>query len=1009
MQLPKRLWIFIVLAVVALSVLLFDPRTSAPMKPVQPELEPPAKTAAPPESGARPQMAAPHRALAPVQNGKKIVRASGSTLQTYPDAEFVDGAEAFLTNGEIHRVELIKTSMKYPFVRVERRFHGDSATGREVTTFLHEAVATHVVIELRQGASTNELTAALAAIEGKIMRKIPVDYADTFIIALPKAEINGIPNAIASLSRFSEVIKLVDADTIGRLQLYPNDYRFFEMWGLEDGNGNNDIEATDAWELQTGNASVTVAVLDSGIDNNHPDLVNRLWRNQAEVNGAVRVDDDGNGYIDDRRGWNFFNDSPNQYDVHGHGTHVAGIIGAQGNNSIGTVGVCWDCRLMALNVADFNGAVLSTDMIPAYDYARRMGAKIINASLVINRSEIEASAINNLQSHGVMVVAAAGNAGQDIDTQSVPKYPAAYPNLNIISVGFTDQSSTLDSYSNYGASSVDLLAPGRWILSTVPYGYDFDSGSSMAAPHVAGVAALLKAQNPGWSYLQIRSAILNNVDVRPQLEGKCVTRGMLNAFKAVAPKVPLTTALDNNFVWSTGGDAPWMGRKRSLDGYDIAESGGITNGQESWLETTVTGPGVLSFLWSVSSERYYDQLKFSINGTAQQNISGNVDWTLRNYTVGHGTYTFRWSFSKNDRLESPKDRGALDQVSFTAFLPSTPTNVSALPLGLNTAKVSWRRASTNTHEFAISRSTSPTGPFTTIALAERHITNIFDTVRSGLTYYYVVKAWSSHGFSTNSAPAMVTMPVGMEDNLLFQNPSGRFSVWVMNHTNLVRSAAITSGPGAATGWRVAASADFNMDLWPDILWQHTNGAVSVWLMRSTNLLRSVPLRPGPAANTGWSIVSAPDLTGDTKPDLLWRNSPSGALMYWHLNGTNYLNQFSLGTGLFSAWNAVGTGDLNDDGHSDIVWSHQTGANAVWLMNRTNFIVQVPLRAGYATSTGWKLSTMMDLNVDRKVDLIWEHNDGRLEGWLMNGTSFTQKLTLPNNTGASTGWRLIGPQ
>jgi hypothetical protein len=245
---------------------------------------------------------------------------------------------------------------------------------------------------------------------------------------------------------------------------------------------------------------------------------------------------------------------------------------------------------------------------------------------------------------------------------------------------------------------------------------------------------------------------------------------------------------------------------------------------------------------------------------------------------------------------------------------------------------------------------------------------------------------------------------------MFQNTNGQFSMWVMNQTNFVHYASIVSGPAAATGWRVAAFADLNKDNNVDVLWQNTNGNIMTWLMHGTNFMRRHFLSTGAAASTGWKIYAATDLTGDGRADLLWRNN-NGALKYWQMNGTNYVGEFSLRAGqpASSGLTIAGTADLDGNGSADIVWANTNGANAVWLMNQTNYLRTVGLRSGYPASNGWKLSLLTDLNSDRKTDFVWEKNDGRLDAWLMNGTNFVRTVTLRTNAGAISGWRVVGPK
>jgi subtilisin family serine protease len=278
-----------------------------------------------------------------------------------------------------------------------------------------------------------------------------------------------------------------------------------------------------------------VAVVDTGIDYNHADLNPNMWRNPAEPPNGL--DDDNNGFVDDVYGADFRNDDADPLDDSSHGTHVAGIIGGEGNNGIGGVGVNWTVHLMALKFLDNNGSGNTADAAAAIDYAVKAGARVVNASWGGPAFSFALyKAIRNAGNQGVLVVAAAGNEGSNSDAQ--PEYPAAFDLPNIISVAATDAGDDLVDFSNYGARTVDLGAPGDDIYSTVPKfvnpsGYAFFSGTSMAAPFVSGAAALYLAHTPAATTAQVRDALLQNVDQLPSLAGKTVTGGRLNVGRAL--------------------------------------------------------------------------------------------------------------------------------------------------------------------------------------------------------------------------------------------------------------------------------------------------------------------------------------------------------------------------------------------------------------------------------------------------------------------------------------------
>lgn len=304
------------------------------------------------------------------------------------------------------------------------------------------------------------------------------------------------------------------------------------------GISDADIDAPEAWDVITGSQDTVVAVIDEGVDVDHPDLRDNIWRNPGETSGNS-IDDDKNGYVDDVNGWDFANDDASVYDpdpITGygdeHGTHVAGTIAAQGNNSVGVSGVNWDARVMSLKFLGENGGT-TIDAVEAINYAVNKGVKISNNSWGGGGySQALYDAINRADSVGHLFVAAAGNDSSDNDTRA--SYPANYDLSNVISVAATNNQDTLAGFSNFGVKKVDLVAPGVDIVSTYTASrYGYMSGTSMAAPHVTGVAALIKSQNPTLDDAQMRARILESVDKIDDLSGKVATGGRLNAASAL--------------------------------------------------------------------------------------------------------------------------------------------------------------------------------------------------------------------------------------------------------------------------------------------------------------------------------------------------------------------------------------------------------------------------------------------------------------------------------------------
>ena len=334
-------------------------------------------------------------------------------------------------------------------------------------------------------------------------------------------------------------VEYAEPNYFRRLGRIPNDASYSSLWGLFK------INAPGAWDLTTDCSSVVVAVIDSGVDYDHPDLSANIWVNTNEIAGNG-LDDDGNGKFEDIRGWDFAYEDNDPMDVIGHGTHVAGTIGAVGDNALGVTGLCWEAKIMALRAFDDDGNTTVAATIEAMEYARLNGAKIVNASYADREfSQAEKDMIAQLNSDGILFVAAAGNEG--VDSDQTPSYPAGYHLPNIIAVAASNENDGLASFSNFGLVNVHVAAPGDGVFSTYPDdGYGSSSGTSMAAPHVSGLAALVWGSNPGLSAAQVKDRILDGADRTANLEGFIFTAGAINASNSVrnipAPPSSFTAA-----------------------------------------------------------------------------------------------------------------------------------------------------------------------------------------------------------------------------------------------------------------------------------------------------------------------------------------------------------------------------------------------------------------------------------------------------------------------------------
>jgi subtilisin family serine protease len=422
-----------------------------------------------------------------------------------------------------------------------------SATGRPVDPVgrqaLRAAVPGELIVGFRPGVSAAAQEDALSS--AGATRKRRFERLRSALVSIDPSKARQAMRKLESDGRvaYAEPNFLLHADDHGGS---PNDPSMHQLWGLDNfgqtvnwvtGTADADIDAQEAWSVSTGSSAVTVAVIDTGVDTSHPDLAANAWVNEGEDCTGCRtngVDDDGNGYVDDWRGWDFVNGDNNPADDNGHGTHVAGTIAAVGNNGLGVVGVTWSTKVMPLKFLSAAGSGTVADAISAILYANANGVPILNNSWGGDDfSQALLDAIERTDSSGALFVAAAGNSFTDTDAS--PNYPSGYEAPNVISVGASDALDRRAWFSNYGAASVDLSAPGANILSTWPGGsYRFQDGTSMAAPHVAGAAALVKAAQPGSTGAGLKALLLRSADPVSLLSGTSRTGGRLNVDRAAS-------------------------------------------------------------------------------------------------------------------------------------------------------------------------------------------------------------------------------------------------------------------------------------------------------------------------------------------------------------------------------------------------------------------------------------------------------------------------------------------
>jgi subtilisin family serine protease len=533
-----------------------------------------------------------------------------------------------------------------------------------------------------------------------------------------------VEEALAACRQDPEVA-YAEPNYVRSLSAIPNDTDFDLLWGLDNtgqtgGVVDADIDAVEAWDIQTGNTDVVVAVIDTGVDLDHDELAENILLK-------------GNG---DYHGWDFANDDAFPDDDNGHGSHVSGIIGAKGDNGLGVVGVTWSVSIMPLKILDAAGSGTVADEIEAIEYAINHGAHIINASYSgPTYSVFERDAIEMAKDAGILFVAAAGNKGygneadgwnNDEDGQQI--YPAGYDLENIVAVAATDHHDSLAGFSNYGPLSVDVAGPGASVLSAYRNNqFKTLSGTSMATPHVSGLAALIWAEDifqngsVTLSFTEVRNRICNGVDVLPALSGRILMAGRINAYQSLVTVDPLQrpaspSGLDAQAISSNVVQLTWTDESGNESGFKVVRA------------QNPGGP-------------------YAHVGTAAENVSQFTDNMARD-----GSVNYYAVLAFNGHGDSAESLGASATTPLAA-----PTDLTAVAVSTGTINLSWTDHSAVETGYEIEEKAGPGGSFSLIVMVgagEESYT------RTGLDpavhYTYRIRATAGGSFSAYSNEASAT-------------------------------------------------------------------------------------------------------------------------------------------------------------------------------------------------------------------------------------------------------------
>jgi subtilisin family serine protease len=704
--------------------------------------------------------------------------------------------------------------------------------------------------------------------------------------------------------------------------LYNDANRTINIW--QDGNSwdnfpstaGADMEAVQGWDVRQSAPNVIVAIIDDGVRYTHEDLAPNMWTNSGEIpsNG---IDDDGNGYIDDVYGI-CPQQSGNLMPTTHHGTHIAGILGAKGNNGLGTCGIAWDVKLMAPRAISINDAFSTSALIELINYAVNNGASILNLSWGNhNISSSLRDAMQRARDAGVICVAAASNFDENADI--VPTYPAAYDLDNIVAVNGSRPDDTFYTGFSYGMTSCDLAAPADSILSTYfgsDSGYAWGSGNSYAAPQVSGVLALLKAQFPGDSYLQLINRLLSSVDKLPSLTGRCQTGGRVNLHRALttttsrpanddfadsfpfAPNPnPATVAIGNNVganrepsepshAGNSGGSSVWWSWTPDSSFLGGSSGKAIVSTEGSSFDTLLavyTGSSVGALSLVASNDNAPNVQTSAVGFQAQEGV------TYRIAVDGHDDAT-------------GTIRLAIRTMPFSDF------NFDGKP------------------DLLLQDSSSYSGVW---------FMDSYQLISGALFYPYALDpSWrlvSSGDFNDDGKP-----------DLVWQQSTGALATWLMNGVNLDLVEYFQPISYVDPAWTLIGTGDFNQDKQTDLLFQHADGSMAVWYLSGLVLQSAVYLNPATygADPANWKAVAVGDFNGDGKSDIVLQHTITGNMVIRTLDGITGTGDYPTNPpNLYGDpnWRVVAAVDLNQNHATDLVFQHsQTGDLKMWSMG--NYIV-----------------------------------------------------------------------
>jgi len=815
---------------------------------------------------------------------------------------------------------------------------------------------------------------------------------------------------------------------LNRIFATPNDYYYGRQWALSR------IEAEPAWGIERGSPNISIAIIDTGVEWTHPDLADNIWNNTDEILDGV--DNDGNGYIDDVRGWDFVNTTQpvwpgedgtvpdnDPMDFHGHGTHCAGIAGAVTNNSIGIAGVCWNCKIMPLRAGykgiDGGGYLEALDCAEAIHYAADNGARVISMSWgSYQPSNLIKEAIDYAYQKGLVLVAAAGN-----DDGAWKPYPAGFDNVMSVAATAGDDSRSVfgTGQSNHG-SWIDVAAPGGGFYSSyeiwstmVPATYGSMSGTSMAAPHVAGIAALILSKNSTFTNEEVRSILRSTVDaIQPRIVGQLyIGTGRVNCFRAVSRNQTLVVRLNS-----------------SLDDVFV-KTGIIVNGTVAGISANISrvelsyGSGFYPPAWTKIAEWNY-------SGTGEYSIS--VFWNTSLLTDGAYSLRLR-AFEPDDQATEDRAIVKVDKALHLGFPVSVGDVTDSSPVlcdldedgeqeiivGSGNGKVyvfnsdgtllpGWPKEldSVTPNLLSYVGASSPAvadvdndSHFEIIVKSGGHLhvlrsdgSYVGGWPKSLGQYYYLFRApppWAA--MDLRSSPAVadldndghVEIVTGHSDQLFAFKYDG----------SIVKGWPVSLGD-SSTVWASPAIADLDNDGYREVVFQTSLLSADIWVLRHDGTNMSGWPKIDMYTESDCSPVLG-DLDGDSDLEIVAGSGPTGAkgvrIFAWHSDGKLVTGwPFSLPHQWYIGRVAnLAIGDVNEDGRPEVIaCCLGSGPKSTYVLSGMGTLL-----------TNWPQSTLLghmfssptigDVDGDTKVEIVaavgglTASSDGMVYAWHPNGS------------------------